>query len=65
MSERIAKCALIVTLASAAFGCAGAKVAVPTGFPVPQVSKVPLPVGLYLDEALLSLCPPGIPGAAR
>ena len=54
MSERIAKCALIAALAMTALGCAGAKVAVPTGFPVPQVAKVPLPVGLYLDEALLS-----------
>lgn len=45
---------LITALVLAAFGCAGAKVAVPTGFPVPQVAKVPLPVGLYLDEALLS-----------
>ena len=49
-----ARRALITALALAAFGCAGAKVAVPTGFPVPQVAKVPLPVGLYLDEALLS-----------
>ena len=35
-------------------GCAGAKVAVPTQFPVPLVEKVPLPIGLYLDDALLS-----------
>lgn len=35
-------------------GCAGAKVAVPTQFPVPLVEKVPLPVGLYLDDALLN-----------
>lgn len=35
-------------------GCAGAKVAVPTQFPVPLVEKVPLPVGLHLDEALLT-----------
>ncbi len=54
MPERFAKCALSAALVLAAFGCAGAKVAVPTGFPVPQVTKVPLPVGLYLDEALLS-----------
>ena len=54
MPERFAKCALIAALVLAALGCAGAKVAVPTGFPVPQVAKVPLPVGLYLDEALLS-----------
>ncbi len=38
-----------------AFGCAGAKVAVPTTqFPVPLVAKVPLPLGLYLDESLLT-----------
>ena len=35
-------------------GCAGAKVAVPTQFPVPLVEKVPLPVGLHLDDALLA-----------
>ncbi len=35
-------------------GCAGAKVAVPIQFPTPLVEKVPLPIGLYLDEALLS-----------
>ena len=54
MPKPFAKYTLIAALALAAFGCAGAKVAVPTGFPVPQVAKVPLPVGLYLDEALLS-----------
>ena len=33
-------------------GCAGGSVAVPTGFPVPLVEKVRLPVGIYLDDAL-------------
>ncbi|MCY4344549.1 MAG: hypothetical protein OXE83_13370 [Gammaproteobacteria bacterium] len=52
--KRCAKCAIASALAVSALGCAGAKVAVPTAFPVPQVMKVSLPVGLYLDEALLS-----------
>ena len=54
MLQTQVKRTLMLALALAAVGCAGAKVAVPTGFPVPQVAKVPLPVGLYLDEALLS-----------
>ncbi len=34
-------------------GCAGGgSVAVPSGFPVPLVEKLQLPVGIYLDEAL-------------
>ena len=49
-----AKHLLLAVVAASALGCAGAKVAVPKGFPVPQVSKVALPVGLYLDEALLA-----------
>ncbi len=36
-------------------GCAGGgSVAVPSGFPVPLVEKVQLPVGILLDEALTS-----------
>ena len=50
-----AKQAVLIAVALLALGCAGAKVAVPTTqFPTPLVAKVPLPVGLYLDEALLS-----------
>ena len=45
----------LAPLVSLAVGCAGAKVAVPTNqFPVPLVEKVALPIGLYLDEALLT-----------
>ncbi len=35
-------------------GCAGARVAMPsnTALPVPLVQKIPMPVGLYLDEEL-------------
>ena len=54
MLKRNVKRTLILALALATCGCAGAKVAVPTGFPVPHVLQVPLPVGLYMDEALLS-----------
>ena len=32
--------------------CAGGSVAVPTGFPVPLMEKVQLPVGIHLDAAL-------------
>lgn len=32
--------------------CAGGSVAVPASFPVPLVEKVPLPVGVHLDESL-------------
>ncbi len=35
-------------------GCSGAKVAVPTHFPIPVVDKVPLPIGIYIDENLSS-----------
>ncbi len=35
-------------------GCGGANVAVPTQFPVPVVVKVPLPIGIYIDENLSS-----------
>ena len=45
--------ALTLALASTLLGaCAGGSVAVPTGFPVPLIEKVPLPVGIYLDQAL-------------
>ena len=46
----------IGALASASvllIGCAGGgSVAVPSGFPVPLVQKIALPVGVYVDEAL-------------
>ncbi len=35
-------------------GCGGANVAVPTQFPVPVIDKVPLPIGIYIDENLSS-----------
>ena len=38
--------------AQLAGACAGGSVAVPTGFPVPLVEQVPLPVGIHLDDAL-------------
>ena len=49
-----AKLLALACLVLLTIGCSGAKVAVPTQFPVPLVEKVPLPIGLYLDEALLS-----------
>ena len=35
-------------------GCGGASVAVPTNFPVPIVEKIPLPIGIHIDENLSS-----------
>ena len=47
--------AVLLTLAGHLLvACAGGSVAVPTGFPVPLMEKVQLPVGIHLDEALSS-----------
>ena len=51
---KVAQASLRLSIVALLVGCAGAKVAVPTQFPVPLVEKVPLPIGLYLDEALLA-----------
>ncbi len=51
---KVAQASLLLSIVTLLVGCAGAKVAVPTQFPVPLVEKVPLPIGLYLDEALLA-----------
>ena len=49
--EAAGRAAAILLLA----GCAGGgSVAVPQQFPVPLVEKLPLPMGIYLDEALTS-----------
>jgi len=43
---------LFVLVISLVGACAGGSVAVPTSFPVPLMDKVPLPVGIHLDDAL-------------
>lgn len=40
---------LIVVLLA---GCSGARIEVPSQFPVPVVEKVPLPIGIHIDDAL-------------
>ena len=45
--------AVALALAGTLLGaCAGGSVLVPTNFPVPLVEKIPLPIGIYLDQAL-------------
>ena len=49
-----ARAAALVLAIGLVGACAGGSVAVPTNFPVPLVEKVPLPLGIYLDQALSS-----------
>jgi hypothetical protein len=44
-------CSLLLMLAILE-GCGGASVSVPAMFPVPLVDRIPLPMGLHLDETL-------------
>jgi hypothetical protein len=44
-------CSLVLVLAALG-GCGGASVSVPALFPVPLVDRIPLPMGLHLDESL-------------
>ena len=44
----------VLFLLAALTGCGGASVSVPALFPVPVVERLPVAMGLYLDESLLN-----------
>ncbi|MDP6374577.1 MAG: hypothetical protein QF921_17610 [Pseudomonadales bacterium] len=48
------KRALLVALTTSMIGCSGAQVEVPAEFPVPLTTKLPVTMGLVLDETLTS-----------
>jgi len=51
---KVVAAVLLVAASATLTGCGGAKVAVPTEFPVPLVEKLPLKMGVHLTPELLS-----------